>query len=221
MESTPKNIQSITKRSSISLRQFEAPKVIDDETFIRMSLQDNPQKGFEMLYNRFYKPLCSHAVRFVYSKDVAEDIISDIFLSIWKNKTFENIHISYRAYLFTSVRNRCFLYLQQEHKKFTDIDDKENTWIEPSDSPEEMMFYDELRNQIEKSIGELPPQCQKVFLMNRYEGKKYKEIAEELNIAQKTIEAHISKALAHLRQIVYDNSGLINAIAMIGFTSFQ
>ena len=62
----------------------QVAKVIDDEFFIEQSFAENANKGFELLYNRYYKPLCSHAVRFVYAKDVAEDIISEIFYSIWK-----------------------------------------------------------------------------------------------------------------------------------------
>ena len=92
---------------------FEAPKfqpkqlgkVIDDEFFIKQAFLEGENKGFELLYNRYYKPLCSHAVRFVYAKDVAEDIISEIFYNIWKNKTFLNITTSFRQFGIKNSRN--------------------------------------------------------------------------------------------------------------------
>ncbi|MEY4538719.1 MAG: hypothetical protein RLZZ306_476 [Bacteroidota bacterium] len=183
----------------------QAGKVIDDEFFIKQAFLENSRKGFELLYNRYYKPLCSHAVRFIYSKDVAEDIIAEIFYNIWKNQSFLHINISFRAYLFAAVRNRCILYLQQEYGKNSSLENPILQYPEANVAPDQMLFYDDLLKQIEQAISQLPPQCQKVFLMNRFEGKKYKEIADELQLAQKTVEAHINKALVHLREVVLNN----------------
>jgi RNA polymerase sigma-70 factor (ECF subfamily) len=193
-------------------------KVIDDEFFIKQAFLENTNKGFELLYNRYYKPLCSHAVRFVYSKDVAEDIIAEIFYTVWKNDVFLNITVSFRSYLFTAVRNRCFLYLQQEYNKTTTLDNPVFQFPEPSDAPDQILFYDDLQRQIEQAIAQLPPQCQKVFLMNRFEGKKYKEIADELQLALKTVEAHITKALVHLREVVLANPSLFGIILCLSTT---
>ncbi len=205
---------------------FETPKflprqtgkVIDDEFFIKQAFLEDANKGFELLYNRYYKPLCSHAVRFVYAKDVAEDIISEIFYSIWKNKTFLNITTSFRAYLFTAVRNRCFLYLQQEYGKTSSFENSPFQFPDSNVAPDQMLFYDDLQRQIEQAISTLPPQCQKVFLMNRYEGKKYKEIADELQLALKTVEAHINKALVHLREVVLNNPSLLGLILWLSIS---
>ena len=205
---------------------FEAPKfqpkqlgkVIDDEFFIKQAFLEGENKGFELLYNRYYKPLCSHAVRFVYAKDVAEDIISEIFYNIWKNKTFLNITTSFRAYLFTAVRNRCFLYLQQEYGKTSSFENSPFQFPDSNVAPDQMLFYDDLQKQIEQAISTLPPQCQKVFLMNRYEGKKYKEIADELQLALKTVEAHINKALVHLREVVLNNPSLLGLILWLSMS---
>ncbi len=210
------NISSESTNNFLKTQAFQAPetgKIMDDEFFIKQTFNQDPKKGFELLYNRYYKPLCSHAVRFVYSKDVAEDIIAEIFYNIWKNQVFLHITTSFRAYLFTAVRNRCFLYLQQEqgNKSFA-FDNSDLQFPESNVSPDQMLFYDDLQKQIEQAIAQLPPQCQKVFLMNRFEGKKYKEIADELQLATKTIEAHINKALVHLRDVVLNNPSLFGLI---------
>lgn len=210
------NISSQSTNSFPKTQAFQTPetgKVMDDEFFIKQAFTEDPKKGFELLYNRYYKPLCSHAVRFVYAKDVAEDIIGEIFYNIWKNQVYLNINTSFRAYLFTSVRNRCFLYLQQEQGNHSQsFENTDLQFPESNVSPDQMLFYDDLQRQIEQAIAQLPPQCQKVFLMNRFEGKKYKEIADELQLATKTIEAHINKALVHLRDVVLNNPSLFSLV---------
>jgi RNA polymerase sigma-70 factor (ECF subfamily) len=174
---------------------------LDSEIFIRETFKQNPHKGYELLFRRYYRALCSHAVRFVYSKEVAEDIVGDVFLVLWKNKVYDKINTSFRAYLYASVRNRALNYLQWEFKKEVDIDtlseNNQNQIFE--ETPQTMLQFDELFQKIENSITALPPQCQRVFLMSRFENKKNREIADELEIALKTVEAHIMKALAQMR----------------------
>ncbi|CAG5067351.1 hypothetical protein DYBT9623_00071 [Dyadobacter sp. CECT 9623] len=171
----------------------------DTEFFIRKTFETDVQKGCELLFQRYYKPMCSHAVRFVYSKDIAEDIVSDIFCNFWDAQIYRSVNISYGAYLFRSVRNRCFNYLQKEQNKTFPIDAAIENDPENSHLPEKMMQYEELYQQVNALVQGLPPQCQKVFVMNRFEGKGGKEIASELNLSTRTVEAHISKALNVIR----------------------
>jgi RNA polymerase sigma-70 factor (family 1) len=177
-------------------------KILDSEIFIRQSFNENPSKGYELLFRKYYRALCSHAVRFVYSKETAEDIVGDVFLVLWKNKVHEQINTSFRAYLYVAVRNRAINYLQWEFKKDTDIDTihENNLNQVHDDTPQTILQYDELFQKIETGIKALPPQCQSVFLMSRFENRKNREIAIELGIALKTVEAHIMKALAQMRK---------------------
>lgn len=177
-------------------------KILDSEIFIRESFKENPSKGYELLFRKYYRALCSHAVRFVYSKETAEDIVGDVFLVLWKNKVHEQINTSFRAYLYAAVRNRAINYLQWEFKKDNDIDTiHENSLNQVhADTPQTILQYDELFQKIETGIKALPPQCQSVFLMSRFENRKNREIANELGIALKTVEAHIMKALAQMRK---------------------
>ncbi|MES2520947.1 MAG: RNA polymerase sigma-70 factor [Bacteroidota bacterium] len=177
-------------------------KIADAEIFIRQAFQEDTKKGYELLFRRYHRALCSHAVRFVYSKEVAEDIVGDVFLTFWKNQVQTNITTSFRSYLYASVRNRAYNYLQWEFKNDSDIDEIPESVLNQilEETPQSMLQYDELFHKIEKSITTLPPQCQRVFLMSRFENKKNKEIAEELEIALKTVEAHIMKALSQMRK---------------------
>lgn len=172
----------------------------DKEFFIRKAFEQDSVKGYELLFRQYYGPLCSHAVRFVYNREVAEDLVAEVFYTFWKKKLHEQITTSFRAYLFTSVRNKSLTYIKWEFDKEKSEELEENDKASSTLEPDEVMEFDELYLHIEKTINLLPPQCQKVFLMSRFEGKSYKEIAEKLNVSGKAVEAHISKALVTLRK---------------------
>jgi len=173
---------------------------IDSAVFLKMTFEQNPGKGLELLFRRFYNPLCSHAVRFVYSKQIAEDLVSEVFFQFYRTRAYENINSSYTSYLFRSVRNECYTYMRREFGKTDSLEaSTENTLSTYHQQPDAEIHYNNLFIKVNEVIAKLPTQCQRVFLLSRFENKKYNEIAEELNISPKTVEVHISKALKHLR----------------------
>ncbi|MEJ7829774.1 MAG: RNA polymerase sigma-70 factor [Segetibacter sp.] len=180
--------------------------ILNNETIIKQAMKNNSEKGFELIFNRYYKPLCSHAVRFIYSKEVAEDIVSEIFLNFWKKKLYETVNSSYRAYLYTAVRNSAYNYLKKEFKDLAGNEEITigQTELSENTDPQTVLLLDELYCKIEKSISLFSPQCRKVFLLSRFEGKKNREIAEEMQIKLKTVEAHMMKALATLKIALID-----------------
>jgi RNA polymerase sigma-70 factor (family 1) len=180
-----------------------------DELFIRKVLERDPTRGYELLFKRYYRPLCSHAARFLYSKELAEDVVSEVFCAFWQKKTYLHIQASYRAYLFTSVRHLAFAHLRAELGKQQKMDRGE--WpaqTEPPTNPQQILQYNELYLKLEATIRQLPPQGQKVFLLSRFEGKKNPAIAEELHLSVKTVEGHLTKVLQILKKNLLD--GFIN-----------
>ena len=172
----------------------------DTELFTRLAFAESPQKGCELLFRRYYQMLCNHAVRYVYSRETAEDIVSEVFCKFWKTKAYEGITSSYRYYLFRSVRNEAFNYLRLE---FQELDDIERAMVQestPSQRPDQILQFEEVLHKIEDLVEHMPPQCRKVFLLSRFEGKKYQDIALELGLSIKTVEVHIVKALGIVRQ---------------------
>lgn len=193
------------------LNEEALPPATDTEWVIRRAFEASTRYGYELLFRRYYRPLCSHAVRFVYAKEAAQDIVSEVFLNFWKNRVHEHITTSYRAYLFTSVRNRVFNYLQDEFRRGdllgarTDQPDDVFT----DEDPQQILQYTDLFNRLEEEIRALPPQCQRVFVLSRFEGRKHREIAEELQISLKTVEAHMLRALSHLRKALLLGLGVL------------
>lgn len=175
---------------------------VDNEHFVRTAFIESAQKGFEALFRLYYVPLCSHALRFVYRQEVAEDIVSEVFYQFWKAGSYTDIQHTYRAYLYASVRHRAYNYLRDEltgNRATLSLDSVEQAGSD--ESPQTLIEYDETFQRVEKVIHELPPQCQRVFLMSRFENRKNGEIANEMGIALKTVEAHMARALRQLRQV--------------------
>jgi RNA polymerase sigma-70 factor (family 1) len=187
----------------------------DTELFTRLVFQESPKKGCELLFRRYHQALCSHAVRFVYSKETAEDIVSDVFCKFWKTKAYENITSSYRYYLFRSVRNEAYNYLRLEFQKLENIETAMVHEEAFCQRPDQIMQFEEVLHKVEHLVEALPPQCRKVFLLSRFEGKKYQDIATELGLSIKTVEVHIVKALALVRKGLKDH--WLTSVSAIGY----
>jgi len=163
-------------------------------------------KAFESLFRLYYEPLCRYACQFVENMETAEEIVQDLFYILWKERQNLQIFTSVNGYLYRSVKNKSLQYLEQE--KVRDAYRKmyaENAVIETS-TPQEELEYKELEQQVEETLHLMPERRQKIFHMNRMEGKKYNEIAQELQISVKTVEAEISKVLRELRSKIQLNN---------------
>jgi RNA polymerase sigma-70 factor (ECF subfamily) len=196
-------------------RENQDRVVQDKELFIRKTFADNPEKGVELLFKFYYRPLCSHAARYVYSKELAEDLVGEVFERFWQRQLYAQVSTSFQAYLFTAVRHQAFQYLRAEFSKKRPAGIEALDLASLSPSPHQLLQYDELYFEIEKTIESLSAPVRRVFLMSRFEGKKNTSIAEELQISVKTVEAHITKSLHLLRKMLNDQS-LLTVLALLG-----
>src|SRR5699024_11101714 len=143
-------------------------------------IQNGNSDSFKELY-RFYYPRLSHFVfRYVKSKAIAEDLVHNVFYSIWKNKNNLNANGKLRAYLYTAVRNQSFKFLNRRKKQlYTKFDDL--SFLESREAnPEEQINGKEFEEAIQSAIRELPKRRRAVFLMSREDDLTYREIAEVL-----------------------------------------
>jgi RNA polymerase sigma-70 factor (family 1) len=211
MDASELNYPEPERRSAFSKKsETDLSGIVDSEVLIRSTFQADREKGYELLFKRYYQPLCSHAARFVYSKEVAEDLVMEVFSQFWQKNLHEGIQTSYRAYLFTSVRHAAYAYLRSEFGR-------EKTWessldpyiVNSPNTPQQLLQFHELYGKIEEIIRSTSPQSQKVFVMSRFEGKTNPKIAEELHLSTKTVEGHITKVLSLLRNSLR-NYGLLS-----------
>ena len=175
-----------------------------DEKFLVSKLRKGDEDAFNCIFYAYYKGLVLYAKEFTEDMDTAEEIVQGFFVKFWTER--EQIHItsSVKAYLVKSVRNKCLDFLK--HRKIMDKHNKEIQKELPNkvEEGEEVIMTYELKEKIENSINALPENCREIFKKSRYEGKKYREIAGELGISIKTVEAQIGKALKKLREDLKD-----------------
>ena len=170
-------------------------------------IQHNGDDNFSAVFKKYYNGLLVYAIRYVGDYAVAEDIIQDVFIQLWKR--FEELsRIEYlRSYLFASVHNGVCNFLK--HRRIKDNyacscisarDKLEQYYQQQIQDKCESLLAKELEDQIAEIIQTLPDACKKVFILSRKKHLKNMEIAEILEIDIKTVEKHITKALLTLRK---------------------
>lgn len=136
--------------------------------------------------------------------DECKDIVHNVFLNLWNNWEEIDTSKSLKSYLFRSVHNRCLNYIR-DNKKIIHHDLPED--ISSLDAYIDSVDYleqSELEMKIKKAIENLPDKCKSIFIMNRFDEKKYTEIAQMLNVSVKAVEAQMTKALKILREQLAD-----------------
>lgn len=181
----------------------------DKDLFER--IRGNDAAAFEQLFKAYFKVLSVYAKKYLNDLDLAQDIVQEVFVKFYERRNELEIHSSLKALLYQSVRNRCLdqLRSQQTHSSHheqiltlnrgNDIDDAD------------FMEQTELEERIYHAVDTLPEQCQVIFKMSRFEGKRNQEIADELQLSKRTVETQISNALKRLRKdiIPYINTLII------------
>ncbi len=169
-----------------------------DHLAARIKLGD--EQAFELLFRKYYVRLCAFANKFLNEPEDSKEIVQDVFAKIWEGRNDIDPEDSLKSYVFKIAQNLSINKLRRNkvESKYTEI--LKLVYIENHEfSAHESFLAKELEENIAHSIGNLPVECRKVFELSRYEGLKYKEIADTLNISVKTVEAQMSKALKFLR----------------------
>jgi RNA polymerase sigma-70 factor, ECF subfamily len=152
-----------------------------------------------MLFRSHFTGLCFFAQKYVKDLDAAKEIVQDAFLSLWEKRETIDMDRSVKSYLTMVIHNKCTNYLRDNRKFDKHILNIENLLEVPEYDGADSMVENELKAKIDAAIQELPGKCREVFVMNRYENLKYKEIADKLQISVKTVETQMSKALQHMK----------------------
>ncbi|MDR1557829.1 MAG: RNA polymerase sigma-70 factor [Tannerellaceae bacterium] len=160
---------------------------------------DSIQDNFDKIYVNYFTRLHRFAKEYVMSDEDAENIVQDVFMMLWEKREVLNVQISLTAYLFSLVKNKCIDHLrrkvvaeeyrQELNMKLSSLEDLNRAFSSDED----------IERFINDAINKLPKRCREIFIMSRIEGKKYQEIAEELNISVNTVENQMSIALKKLR----------------------
>ena len=163
------------------------------------------EQAFELLYRRYFARLCAFANKFLNDPGTSEEIVQDIFLKLWENRAALRSDGSGKSFLFQAVHNKSLNELahQKVVNRYSEM--IRTVYAHPEEfDVHESQIAKELNVRIEAIINDLAPECKKIFLLSRSEGKKHQEIAEMLHISIKTVETQINRALKKLRAELID-----------------
>jgi RNA polymerase sigma-70 factor, ECF subfamily len=155
------------------------------------------------LFTRYYNKLCSFADSYLRNKADAEEIVSDVFINLWKSRHSIHIKNSVRAYLYISVKHAAFSKIKNRRADIISFDDIQlESPLVDNYSPIEVLAFNEMQNHLRAVINTLPPRCKQIFLMKWGEGLTYKEIGEILGLSTNTVENQVVKALDLVRKSI-------------------
>ena len=165
-------------------------------------------RAFEEIYLNYFSRLLRFAREYVVLKEDAENIVQDVFLVLWEHRDDPQICINLTGYLFTLTKNRCIDFLRRKahaekgkqqiqkayelelQMRLNSLEAIEQAFISNSD----------MEQIINRAIDSLPERCREIFIRNKIDGKKYREIAEEMQISVNTVENQMGIALRKLRE---------------------
>jgi RNA polymerase sigma-70 factor (ECF subfamily) len=177
------------------------------EIFQKIISGDEP--SFEKVYRFYYPRLNYFARQYLFDSESAKNIVQDVFTELWDKRQTLQENTNLNAWLFTVTRNKSLkiisqLKSQQNYDNYVKARQLDVNYKSLADFDTSRLVFEELQSQIQASLEKLSPSCRKVFEMSRFEDKKNREIAEELNLSIKTVEAQISKALKTLKTDLHD-----------------
>jgi RNA polymerase sigma-70 factor (ECF subfamily) len=179
-----------------------------DNLLWRISVNDDPD-AFRLLFDRFYASLCLYAKRYIDDRLAREDIVQDVFSTVWEKRKYILPNTSAKNYLVSCVRNNSLNYL----RKLEYLQEYQSNVIVNTpayaESQNEVYNLQELQDLLARTLENLPEPYRLAFVMSRFEDKSSGEIAEIMNVSVRTVERYRARAMEILRNELKDYLPLV------------
>ena len=190
-------------------------RLLCDEMLLKL-LKASDDKAFKEIYTRYWRQLYKSAYFKTRSQDTAEEIVQNIFITLWEKRTISSIeHLE--SYLQTAVKYCVINYFKSFFVKEKYLKNLKNQYSETEDTSATNLLLHELNSIIEKAIRELPEKTQIIFNLSRTENYTVKQISESMHLSEKAVEYHITKSLKQLR---FHLKEIISVVIALVTTSF-
>jgi len=166
-------------------------------------VQKGDEKSFELLFRTYYNSLCLFAHKILKDKEIAEEIVQDIYYYVWEKRETLELTTSVKSYLFKSVYNNSLKYIRHQ-KIVKNYESKVGNEGQPFELQDNHAEIGEIIHIIKFTLDQVPDRTREIFELNRNEGLKYHEISDKLGISIKTVEAHMSSILKLFRENLKD-----------------
>ena len=158
------------------------------------------EKVFENLYDLYWKDLYLYCNSYLKDAELSKELVQDIFIKLWENRSKTVIKTSPSKYLLTAVKFKIFEHYRKQSVRDKYFEYKTFEVVENANDTEHHVYYNELKDAFGKAVDDLPERSQLVFQMSRDEGMNNKSIAATLAITEKAVEGNITRAISHLRK---------------------
>ncbi|MBB6130824.1 sigma-70 family RNA polymerase sigma factor [Mucilaginibacter lappiensis] len=165
----------------------------DEELFTL--LKESGERPFAILYNRYWDKLLQVAFYKLQSQEDAEEAVQQVFINIWNSRTHTVLKYTFRTYISAALKYAIFAKTVQRKRHVQIPIESYESDLFIDDSTRQWLDFNDVRDKLELIISQLPEKCEIVFRLSREDGLSTKNIADQLSISTKTVEAHISKAL--------------------------
>jgi len=184
------------------------------DDYLFQQIRNGQYEAMELFFNRYYTPLCRFGLSYESNSCLVEEIVADVFIQLWNNRTLLDKIKNPKSYIYVVVKNS--LKTVRKSEQYHQQIDETNTNIGLfSPSREQEIIENEQKelnaNIIRKILDVIPKKSRQAFELSRIDGLKYKEIAEILNVTPKTVENHIGIALKYISRALesYKKEGLL------------
>ncbi len=171
----------------------------EKEQYYLQGLRDSNREVFEKLFREYYPLLCNYARRYIYDKSTAEDVVQEFFCKLWDKRQDIRVATSLTNYLYKSVTNLCYNHFRDTEAE-RKIIDYHGDDIHEMAAGSRYQPDNELNEHLGRALLELPEKRREIFELSRFEGLKYQEIADKLNLSTKTVETQMTRSLEFLRK---------------------
>ncbi|CAL1518971.1 RNA polymerase sigma-70 factor [Chitinophaga sp. MM2321] len=160
------------------------------------------EKALEELHHGYFHALFRFVYAIVRCKETSEEIVNDVFITLWKRRAKLADITNPEVYLFVCAKNAALKYLQSKRITYTDLDELPDFSLKLERNPEEILISSEMLLHINKTIDQLPPKCKMIFLLAKQDNLKYREVAEVLQLSEKTVENQLVIALKKISNAI-------------------
>ncbi len=163
------------------------------------------EQEFKQLYNEYYAPFCLYAKRFIDDKSTREDIVSDVFVSLWNKMDVSELNAeTLLGYIKVCIKNNCLNYLKHQEHEWNYMEMMHEKAPIYENEPDNIYTLNELYQMLYETLDKLPEQYRTVFIESFFNGKTHAEIAEEMNISVKSVNRYKQKTIDLLRLSLKD-----------------
>lgn len=175
-----------------------------EESSLTERILQGDKSAFTSVFTKYYADMVMFAHTMVRDKATSEEIVQDIFIRLWENRKTIVITSSLKSFLLKSIQNKCIDWIR--HIKIRDKYQMRilNHPILFENDAENYLLYTELEEKLKKALDKFPKDISRIFVMNRFEGLTYNQIADALNISVRTVEVRMGKALSLLKDLLKD-----------------